>query len=130
MGQTRVVTPVVVVPQTDGTYTLQLNVRITGIVVAERMKFHGKTVVRSEEQKRVTAEEHERGEHTKDWRGFHDKKQSEVPSTRYRDPNAAAAAAKTHQEKVEGEARKARNEFEKHQPDERWKNIRDRELPR
>jgi RHS repeat-associated protein len=127
LGQTRVVTPVSVVSQADGTYTLRLDVGITGILVANRVKFHGKMETRSAEQKRVTVEEHERGEHTKDWRGFHDSKQAEVPSTRYRDRNEATAAAKAHQEKVEGEARKARNEFEKHPPDERWKNIR--ELP-
>ena len=129
MGQTRVVTPVVPVLQADGTYTLRLDVRITGILVAERMKFHGEMVVRSAEQKRVTGEEHERTEHGKDWHRFHDEKQREVPTTRYNDPNAAGKAAKVLQNKFEGEARKARDEFDKHQPDERWKNIRDRELP-
>ena len=63
LGNTRVVTPVVVVPQSDGTYTLRLDVRITGIQVATRVKFHGRMETRCAEQKRVTVEEHERTEH-------------------------------------------------------------------
>lgn len=130
LGQSRVEPTVVVVPQDGGAFTLRLDVRITGILVADRVKFHGKMETRSDKQKDVTFKEHEKGEHGKDWRGFHDEKQKEVPTTRFNDRDAAKEAAKGLADKFRSDAWKANKEFEKHQPEERWRDIRNRELPR
>jgi RHS repeat-associated protein len=130
LGQSLVNPQVVVVSQPDGTSTLRLDVRVTGILVADRVKFHGKMETRSDKQKDVTFKEHEKGEHGKDWKGFHDEKQKEVPTTRFNDRDAAKEAAKGLTDKFRSDAFKANKEFEKHKPDERWKDIRDRELPR
>jgi hypothetical protein len=119
---------VVPVSQGDGTFTLQLDVHITHIFVAERVKFHGKMIVRSDREKDVTFREHEKTEHGKDWQRFHDEKQKDVPTTRY-DKNTADQAAKALTEKFKHEVFKANQEFNKHQPEERWRDIRNRELP-
>ncbi len=129
MGQSIVNPKVVVIPDGDGGFKLQLNVYVTGIEVADRMKFHGKWVTRTEDKKRITFEEHEKREHGKDWRQFHDDKQKEVPGTRYRDRDSAEPDRKALQDKFRSDARKASREYENHKPDARWKNIRDRELP-
>jgi RHS repeat-associated protein len=121
----------VVIPhtETDGTTTLRLETRITGIVVAQRVKFHGVMRVRSQGEKDVTFNEHEKGEHGKDWHNFDKDKTKEVPTTRYKDPDAAANKAAELTVKFKHDAFMANKDFEKHQPESRWKPIRDRELP-
>jgi RHS repeat-associated protein len=121
----------VVIPhtETDGTITLRLETRITGIVVANRVKFHGVMRVRSQAEKDVTFNEHEKGEHGKDWHKFDSDKTKELPTTRYKDPDAAARKATELSAKFTHDAYIANKDFEKHQPESRWKPIRDRELP-
>ena len=70
----------------------------------------------------------EKGQHGIDWHRFHDKKQKELPTSRL-DPGAADAAAKSFTEKFKSDGFKANKTFEQHQPEERWRDIRNRELP-
>jgi RHS repeat-associated protein len=130
MGATGVEPKVVTHIEPDGAITLRLETHITGIVVAQRMKFHGRWKVRSDDEKKVTFNEHEKGEHVgKDWVKFDKDKTKELPTTRYKDPDAAAAKAKELTEKFKHDAFKANGRFEQHQPESRWKPIQDRELP-
>lgn len=131
MGESVPDVRVVPVSGGDGTFTLRLDVKIIQIYVANRVHFHSKTklTVRSQAEKDATFEEHEKREHGKDWLRFHNEMQGKVPTTRYNDPDTADKAAKAQTEKFKSEAFKANKEFNKHQPESRWKAIRDREKP-
>jgi hypothetical protein len=85
-------------------------------------------ITRSKEEKDVTFNEHEKGEHGEDWHGFEREKQKEIPTARY-DKKTAEEIAKNLTDKIKSDAYEANKKFEKHQPDSRWKDIKDRELP-
>jgi RHS repeat-associated protein len=126
VGRTDAAVDVRAVAQADGSYKLRLDVTIVGRYVAERAFFHGKQIVRTRSQMDAT-HEHEEVEHHKDWQGFHDAKQGEVPNTRFPDRDAAMAAAKPLEKQLRLEGRQAKKEFEQHKPDSRWDKILRRE---
>jgi RHS repeat-associated protein len=130
LGMTGVQVDVVPVELKDGKYTLRLDVNVVKREVAQKVKWHGREVKRTDEQMKVTAEEHEKTEHNKDWKGFHDAHQSDVSNTRFSSKEAAEAAAKEATRQEEDAARKAKFEFEKHEPNERWNPIIIREQPK
>jgi RHS repeat-associated protein len=131
MGESVPKVQVVVVTGDDRTFTLRLDVKITHIYVANRVHFHSKTklTVRTQAEKDATFNLHEKGEHGKDWKGFHDEHQKEIPTTRFTDPNAAKKEAEVLTKKYESEKFKANREFNEHQPESRWKPITDQEKP-
>jgi hypothetical protein len=97
--------------------------------VAKKALWHGRVVIRTEEQKRVTAKEHEKREHNKDWKGFHDQHQKDLPGARFHSQDAATAAAEAARKRLDREARKAAQEFNKHEDRKRWEPIEQRERP-
>ena len=131
MGESVPDVKVVPVANGDGTFTLRLDVKIIQIWVANRVHFHSKTklTIRSQAEKDATFELHEKGEHGKDWFGFHEKHKDEVPSTTFRNKAEAEEAAKPFTEKFKSDAFKANKEFNEHQPESRWKKIQDAEKP-
>lgn len=73
----------------------------------------------------MTAEEHEKREHNKDWKGFHDAHQGDVANARFSNKAGAEEAAKVARKRLEGEAAKAARKFEKqeHEDKKRWDPI-------
>jgi|GEM_PF-6925528 len=122
-GTTSITLKVAPVDQGNGTFKLRLDVKVTDRRVAER---GANDVKRTKEAMDATCE-HEEVEHSKDWRGFHDENQSQVPNTVYPNIEAAREAAKPIEDKVWDAAEKAKDKFEEHKPDSRWKDILDRE---
>ncbi len=128
VGQTFAATDVKVVQQPDGTFTLRADVTIVDRTVANKIFWHGKWQLRTDSQRDATRE-HENVEHSKDWKGFHDAKQREVPDTKFKDANAAKDAAKALQNRLRKDAAREGKKFEDHKPDSRWKSILERERP-
>jgi RHS repeat-associated protein len=119
VGRTDALVEVVSVAQKDGSYRLRLDVTIVARYVAKMAHLHGRQVVRSKDQIDAT-HTHEEVEHHKDWEGFHDGKQGEIPNTRFPSKAAAEAVAKPLGEKLRREGREAKKQFEQHKPDSRW----------
>jgi RHS repeat-associated protein len=130
MGESVPDVKVVPVSLGDGTFTLRLDVQIIAIYVANRVHFHSKTKLtdRSQAEKDATFELHEKGEHGKDWSGFHEKHKDEIPKAAH-DKQSADKAAAALTEKYKSEAFKANRKFNEHQPESRWKKITDQEKP-
>jgi RHS repeat-associated protein len=128
-GQTGVRVDMVPKELKDGSYTLRLDLTVRMREVARTAKWHGRIVIRKEEEKRETAEVHEKQEHNKDWKGFHDEHQKDVSSTRFKSPEAAKAAAEAAQKRLENEARKAAQKFDQHEDRKRWDPIERLERP-
>jgi phage protein D len=129
LGATGVRVDVVPVALKDATYTLRLDVTVVRREVARKVIWHGREVTRKDEQMKVTAEEHEKTEHNKDWKGFHDAHQKDVSNTRFGSQKEAKEAAKAAETKLQNEAKKQNQQFEKHQPGDRWNDILNRERP-
>jgi tRNA G46 methylase TrmB len=107
-----------------------LETRITGILVAQRVKFHGVLKIRTDAEKNVTFNEHEQREHVGvDWTNWDKEKTKELPTTRFKDPHAAEEKAKELTAKFKHDSFEKNKEFETHQPESRWRALRDRELP-
>ncbi len=119
----------VAVEQKDGSFTLRLDVKIVMRQVARKVFWHGRMVTRTDEQKRVTSEEHEKKEHNKDWQGFHDEHQKDVSGARFQNREAATAAAQAAKKTLTRELIKAGREFNQHKDRQRWESIEKRERP-
>jgi RHS repeat-associated protein len=128
-GQTGVTVKVVPEVQKDGDYKLRLDVKVTMREVARTAKWHGRIVTRKEQEKRVTREVHEKREHNKDWRAFHDEHQKDVSSARFHSRDAAEAAAKAQQSRLTNEAMKAASKINQHEDRQRWEPIEEAERP-
>jgi len=128
-GQSAAQLNVVTVGEKDGSFTNRLDVTVIQRQVARKVFWHGRMVTRRDEQKRVTAEEHEKREHNKDFQRFHDEHQKDVSGARFQTRDAATAAAKAAEKSLMRELRKANSEFNQHKDRQRWEPIEKRERP-
>jgi RHS repeat-associated protein len=114
------------VVENKGTFSLQVtkyDVTVTSKQVATTAEGKARTSEAVEASK-----EHE-GLHTGDIKAVHDANQNKVLQTGYPTREAAAKDAQKEANKLNSEFGKAEAETNRHQPDEKWKDIMQRELP-
>lgn len=128
LGQTQPIARITTEKQEDGRYVNRFDVIIVRRLVAEKAKYHGKEINRTQAQMDATRE-HEEVYHREDWKAFHDAHQASRPETKFSGPKLAKDAAQKEKQEVTKEMIKANKEFNKHEPRSRWDRVRLREVP-